>query len=385
MKYFLVIISLIITSQIHTQNFRITHIQSGKAIEGNGIFYYLPKTVFQVEITLLKTEKKRGPYSLYAEKYFGKEQFIKVDANEYKLVRVDIKPIMEPDPNQLYLITQDSKSAISISTGPTGILRGINTFTEFPEPVRQIFLQDNKTLAVTDRSYSPILKWTYKTDTIINREYTRDSTIIERRNIVRTVVENNPEEGAKSAFQKIQDIRNRKYELISGPEDVSFDGEAVRYMVSELDRMENDYLRMFLGTTESGEKKISFRYEPVAGIDRNLFNFTREKGVYFNKSITGIESASISITPTTDQKLLQESTYRLKDLSQKEKYQKFFYRIPVAVNIQIKLDDEILLNKDMVLPQLGTLNFIGLSNPGSTRIYMDEFSGNIQRIEYLGK
>lgn len=375
-------LALILSGFVYAQKVTVQQVFNDTPVNGTGYFYYLPKVIFEVEVTMVKTEKYKGALSRFAEKYFGKENYVKADSREYLLSRVDLKPIVVPDPEHLYFVNTDKAKTFSVSTNSYGILRAINEDAVANELMVDLYKQKKGFILPENRRYSPILQFGYSNDTIVKRENVTDSEVVERRSIRKVSGEKSPEEQAKEAIEKIQEIRKFKYNLITNPEDLAIDGNAMKFMIQELNKLEQDYLQMFLGYSFQYESKVKFLYTPEVGVDRAMFNFTKEKGVYFNKSIVGLESVKFELTINTDHKTLRDHNFKIQTAKESALKYALKYRLPVNVSVKMTLDGEVLYEGNIMMPQFGTLLSIGLKDLEKSQVIFDENTGNILKFHF---
>lgn len=232
--------------------------KKGKAVT---IPAYLPRQELRIEFTVLREEFTKGELAEFTPRYFSSASYIKESGRRYSIKNVTIKPLVVPDQASLYYLQPGEGTVLDLTE--TGILRSVNRNEagEIKEEVQDV----RKTVQQSKRSGAyPMLSMVTRLDTVITREISVDSTIIERRKINRVWVKNDPESLAKEIIEKINDIREKKYFLVTGPEDVMIDGTGIQASVRELDLLEQQYLEMFFGHTHVVSETRSFTVYPTS-------------------------------------------------------------------------------------------------------------------------
>ena len=104
---FLIILPVFVSAQI-----RVTKVgDSFNAGNTDGIIYALPRTIIQVDVTLEQKHMLAGPLRNYAEKYLGITNYIRSDEMSYSIKDVQLTPVWEADPDQLYFVGRGEKTS----------------------------------------------------------------------------------------------------------------------------------------------------------------------------------------------------------------------------------------------------------------------------------
>lgn len=98
-KYFRLIVALLVIPVIQVSGqVKVTHVETGAdKPDGKGVFYILPRTVVQVDVTVSTQKHLKGPLSEYAEEFFGIDDAVKYDYTTYEMEDVQIGTFTEPD------------------------------------------------------------------------------------------------------------------------------------------------------------------------------------------------------------------------------------------------------------------------------------------------
>jgi hypothetical protein len=296
-------------------------------------------------------ERMKGPYSDYAKKMLGLEEVNNFDFTTYYLSQIEVSPLAEPDPSQIYFIspgTRDPKNPMpfSIKISDQGFLEEINNLSleESGE------IKNTEEILVFDYPQAPKNDGFYisknistKTDTIIRRVAV-DTALTEQTFFRTRIEENSTEEMAVSALHKIETIRESKYKLITGFQETAYDAGTLKLMYENLDRLENEYLDLFRGKSSISYQHYTFYYTPDKKDKKNaqvLFKFSGGGGLSTGKSANGENVIIELISDHTDSSQESSTTTGI------------VYRLPGQATTRILYQDETLYEKRITINQLG--------------------------------
>lgn len=293
------------------------------------VTYYLPATGIEVEVTAVKENYIAGPYARYARKYLGIEVPV-VDYSVTTITRVKVKTVAVADmSSESYTLPSwNSKSRFLALT-----TQGLIAFEDNGEASKNNWLvpatvDDGEVLysaAAPDEAYSagPI-PWEVAPDK--PQEYL-----------------------AKDAAEIILAARKDRYNIAIGDTDATFSGEALGAALSELDRIEKEYLPLFTGykTTETQHvtayimpsAKAKSHHYPVFAIsseDGLVASGSGDDTVYF-LDIVKVLSSDPGIVPATGE----------------EKKTVIHYRIPAVCDLKLTDGENVLFTKRAAVYQLG--------------------------------
>ncbi|MCS6980659.1 MAG: DUF4831 family protein [Flavobacteriales bacterium] len=356
-----------------------------RALEKGGILFALPKVRFRFEVDIRIVEKRRGVYSPFTSKYFDVTDYIKSDSREYYIKQIRLNTVSIADEEQLYFLSAKDLKGISIQVDEKGIIRNLNANTNYDVKAKA-FVPSEVRLPIETPALSQNIqpRFGFKADTVINREFTRDSTIIERRYVTKKLVERSLEDYAREAFDKLQDIRKRRYDFLSDPSELNLDGAGLTLLLNELDKMEKRILELFFGYVTYSDKTLVFEYEPSAELEQPLFNFTRDKGIQFNtKSVRGIETVVMKFTPSKGQ--LQPFTASMALLKSNSKKRRAYipYRVPLHAHIRLVQDETVFLEADVVIPQQGEIGKLYVKDLRKIRVTYDPSTGALLTADFV--
>ena len=104
---------------------------------------------------------------------------------------------------------------------------------------------------------------------------------MERQYLKRTIVEKSPDQKAKEAADFIAKIKDNRFNLISGYQEVNYNKETLEYMDSQLKVLEKEYLKLFTGISIHKTLTFSYKYIPLSNqinTEIPIFKFSKSKG-----------------------------------------------------------------------------------------------------------
>jgi hypothetical protein len=364
------------------------HIDNNSIPPGKeGIFYSLPRTVIRIDVNIDRIENYKGPYSEYALKYLGLKNVVMANSVEYKITGMTVTTSQQPDPDQYYFLELAGK----LSKGDQA---GLLSFTEsglilgtIPERIdtvakeEKIINKEEPGLATEKDVFPEVFKYSAdvnffeKVDTII-RKVNIDTMTLERQYLKRTVIEKSPEQKAKEASDYIVKIKDNRFNLISGFQEVNYNRETLEYMDSQLKQMEKEYLKLFTGISLHKTLTFSFYYTPnpnQVNTEVPIFKYMKSKGMMELDEPGGkIVTIKVQRSGTTS----AVANY-LKRGSEANKVHGFYYRIPELVRVTVKVDENLTEETQCLVSQLGIVSFLP-SNKWKVQFY--EETGGIKRM-----
>lgn len=353
----------------------------------DGIFYSLPRTVVNVDVLIERVEHYKGPYADYALRLLGLKNVVPANSVEYKIASIRITTGSEPDPDQYYYISLGEKSskndeAVLFSLSSSGLILGALKGNE-----EQDELSDKKTgeqvaiLPDADRfgelfKYSADISVFEKVDTII-RKINLDTMTVERQFYKKTVVEKSPDQKAKEAADFISKIKENRFNLISGVQEVNYNKETLEYMDSQLKTMEKEYLKLFTGVSLSKTLTFSYKYIPVPNqinTEIPVFKFSQTKGVV-DLDEQGGKVVTVKIQRVGNTNAV--SNY-LSQAVKPVKQQGFAYRIPELAKVTVKYGETIQENQCLI-NQLGVITSLPA---GKWNVQFHPATGGIKNMEF---
>ncbi|MCK4678222.1 MAG: DUF4831 family protein [Bacteroidales bacterium] len=329
----------------------------------HGLFYSLPKTYFNIEVNFKETSGYRGPLSNYAFDYLGIEHVINENSVSYELNDVILVPRSSPDPEHFYFIEYGVKEAkeersIEIELTNSGFLvsSGIN-WPHNEEDFEVIETKDVGHLEVPpdEKELFPYFA-TYnrveKIDTIINF-LTTDTGVVEQVEYNTTLVPKTLSQRAKEAADQIIKIRENRFNLLTGYQEINYEQGTIEYMDGQLIEMEDAYNSLFRGLEIVKERQLNFFYTPEAdnqGKQEVLFRFSSDEGT---KNATSSSGEPVYIVFETLGPFWGVGS-KITDSSIQQENNGYVYRIPELCRVKIIFRSDVLFCEDFVITQFGS-------------------------------
>jgi len=240
-----------------------------------GITYALPRTGVRLQVTVLKETFEAGPYAQYAEQLLGISGAKTRNSVKWSIKDVAIETFAEPDPDHVYKAMGNAAFLLSLTN--SGILAGINTRNAVSGETTVI--TNNLNLNQTSEDAFQFLNFN---ETPV---YTRGDSTNNFRPVRVSI-----EQKAAEAVARIFDSRLARFEMVAGLLDEFHpDGIAYKESLNELEKIEANYLSLFIGRTTFKEEVFNFDYMPGASSERGdvIFRISDENGVVPASDLSG--------------------------------------------------------------------------------------------------
>ncbi len=352
----------------------VTRVSGTKAPSNKeGYYYALPRNYIKIDVVVNKTEQLKGPYAEFAEKYLGLTNVIKTNSTSYEINEMKLSTYTEPDPQQFYFVEMNKCSlkkskAFEMALTEAGLMVG----SDFENT--NAVAENNSVSLVNDETVFPDIFKYYadfnlfeKVDTIIEKVNV-DSVTVEKMTFKRSVVEKTPEQKAKNAADFIIKVKENRFNLISGFQEVNYDKETFKNMNEELEKMESEYRKLFTGISVTKKITYSFVYLPKAEKQNDsigLFRFSKLKGVLDTTNGFG-DVVNLKICKVANTDSLKSYVNRKAAISSKN--HGLYYRISDYANITISDAKNESVNAKFLIPQFGVVTSIP-ANLSKTRYY----------------
>lgn len=343
----------------------VTNIQNAEVYNPNSFTYALPRTKLLVSLEVTRRTTKRGPYYEYADKYLGLKNVINNDKTEWFISDITIESLAEVDSSQIYLLQPPVDANYPTNymrLTENGLLVSINeNFSpEYEqEGEKKVYLQypDKQEIYFTDLSSKRNFPKKRPAFTKYKR-VKKDTTFVRVPLQEKIIVRKTLEEKAAEASHFIVRLRKRRFKLIAGIYDKFYEGTALASALDELERLEDEYLSLFIG--KQFEETFHYTYtflpdENNAGKSNLLCRFSNQRGIVPDNDLRG---HPIMIQASKGRHYFSLAEYNnLPDKKNKRKKRQsgIIYRIPDKTNIAIYRNEELLLEQSIFIAQYGTL------------------------------
>lgn len=322
--------------------------------ESSGMIYSLPQTVLKIRVEMMEIKTYRGPYYRFAEKYLGITGVPEENKSEWLIKGVTLTTSSEADPEQYYLISpirQKFELEKVMYLSSEGFLMDLKKLDAFAVESKKIHIF-HKSPGALNTGLTVTRNLELSTDTLYKTILTDTSYIripvLKNEMIIKTI-----DERAEEVADFIIELRNSKFELLTGQSDFYPDGPALEMGVDKLDEMEKEYLSLFVGKTVEINHSIDFYCIPGTGKgDENieLFEYSDKGGI--NREIKGSGKVvnllirKVDKTGTLDEHL---------NTSPSENMNRIYYRIPDIAEVELQDGGKPVLHERIPVFQYGTV------------------------------
>lgn len=353
-----------------------------EAPQASGFYYSLPRTVLTIDITVSRIERLAGPYARYASKYLGIKDPVLQNVTTYELSDIAINTYAEPDPEQFYFVNlknyKPSKAnSLMIALDKSGLIQDLNDNSD-----KKIEQDKNENSNRAKIDYSETFKYfadnnlVERVDTIIEL-VSMDTVTVEKRTLKRRMVEKSMEQKAKEAADFIMKIKEQRLDILTGAQEVPYSEATVKYMSEELDKLEKEYMMMFIGVTKTDVLHYRYYYLPkseVYSASIPLFKFSYKSGI-IDESISGGEMVYIHVDRAGNTKNLEDFVNRNADDKDKKG---FYYRIPEYAKFTIKQGETLKAEASFLISQFGVVTSLPAKN---AKVQFYPNTGAIRKVE----
>ncbi len=334
-------------------------------------FYSLPRTVVSIDVEIKKTENTPGPYARYANRFLGLDDVILSPSETYEIKSLNINTFTEPDPEQLYYVRlpEDIRHDAYLSLSEAGLITGISRkkTTDFPGDAYQFTKDFGKYDNISGFNYFMDINLMERIDTIIHYVF-EDTAVVQQQTFRRSLVEKSTEHRAREVAEHILEIREKKFDLISGFQEIPYTKDALDFMHAELSKLENDYLALFAGITSHSTMIYRFIHRPAkedAAKKHTLFHFSERDGVVAkadsDTDLQNVKPVILAYQSAKATKLLtQPQQHSRPDISAPAKG--IHYRLPEYTDIDILIGAEPRAKSRKLISQFGVVKALPAKN-----------------------
>jgi hypothetical protein len=287
----------------------------------NSFYYALPRSTFKVDVEFIRTTRIPGPYYAYAERFLSIENALRKDSISWKVSDVSISIAKEADPNHYYIV-ESSTNDISYNNlfemSEQGLI--IDLSAQKQELYNSTYLEDRPDFGVPYKDLSVVENFGTVKDTLYRLVF-KDTAFVKTPLIKYQVEQKTMEKKANEAALFIFELREKRFELITGNSENAPEGTAMRAALDEITRLENEYLSLFIGKTQTDKFTFSYDVTPDEKLDltrETLFRFSEKNGVMQEGMQQGAsftieiakESSNSNIAATTQESLQNKVFYR---------------------------------------------------------------------------
>ena len=159
------------------------------------------------------------------------------------------------------------------------------------------------------------------------------------------------EQRAAETAQMIIKLREQRLQIVTGDTDATYSGEAMGAAITEITRLEEEYMLLFTGYSQSQTQKMRFEVVPSAVQENQMY-------IAFRLSDTDglVPADNLSGKPVIMQIIPQEfaqTEVSAEEVKNNQKPVLAYYRIPAVCTVKLMDGANLLLQSRMPVYQLG--------------------------------
>ena len=317
------------------------------------VVYALPKTILNVDVVVEKKIRKVGPFAGFSEKYIGISPKITADEVKWNIQSLTITEKGEVDPQHFYKLTSvENYEPNLIQLTPEGLIQGFNMkAVDVANEITPQTLHENVDFEIEYGQFSIDPNLLTKKDTVFKVVET-DTAFIKVPELKELAFAKSVEDKAKEAAHQLFKLRKRRFKILTANYEVlPPDGKAYEVIVRELDKLEKEYLSLFLGKEVRVLETGHFTYKPKA-TDKGgvLFRISPEKGLVESDDLKAvpvrIELNNLGVT--SELPVLPVDPTVVPD-------RLIYYRIPGQADVVISKGKQVVYHKRHLISQFGKI------------------------------
>ncbi len=304
------------------------------------VSYALPETVISLEVEAQKETFHAGPYARFAKKYLGTDAR-QADASSCRILSIKMVPYAEADQSRRFNIVPGKGQNTFLALTSQGLVsfggaRNAETQWRFAHDSESDFSAAGTSSNLTSES-ATLYKDVRGADGF-------SMVAVQQKMVVEKPLETKAAEAADMIFN----LREKRMDIVTGNTDATYSGEAMSAALKEIDRLEKEYLSLFIGYTDISGQKMNYDVvpSPDAKSQRYIaFRVSDEEGLVSADNVSG-KPYVLELKPEE----IRNADAGGKGSSSKAIY----YRIPAVCTVTLSDGMDILLQSRMPVYQLGT-------------------------------
>lgn len=348
---FVLLAALVLTWGQLSAQFTTTFAKNVNPGQQSGFYYSLPQTMLQLDFVIEETQCEPGPLAGYSSMYFSMDEAVDYPTTTYRMIDVKMSRLVTSDPNATFFVSVStgrggSKAAFDVL--PNGIIRSVGAgnvidATELAKTEPEMLIPSAPCKAETTNSGFISLMTSGKTDAQLARE----------------------------AADKIAEIRKAKMDLL-GFYETAYLPETFKEMNARLDKMEEDYLSLFLGKRIKKTVVKTVYVVPSKEVStQTVAKFSENEGLSVGTAGAGNLISVQTLPLNTTAAINAPSQSAVESMSYENK---LFYRVPEMANVKVSCNNNTLLEERVIVNQLGVLMMAPFTN---ARMDFDTTTGQI--------
>ena len=344
--------------------------------------YCLPKVSYLLTVQMEYTKFIPGPFQQYAEKELGVRPEITAPREEWSILSINILPRYMPDEEASYSLSASGDyNPVLLSLSPEGFLAGVAAgpipmkVTD-SEVVYKAFSRDmQEEVDITAlNTYNPLKE-------VLDTNYTYQEVDGVMKKIWDPIIRYTSKADAdimNEAVKEIFRIRSERTRLIAAENEIP-DGKSLEVILKEFDRMEKDYLTLFMGKSTRQLVERTFLVSPEKeGVPVLAFRFSESEGIAAKKNVSAIAYSLVAENLFIPYKKAAETVQNASPVAV------IHYRVPAIGDIKLVRANEELQRFRSVIPQLGVIKTFPIDVVGNEG-FMLEFYPEYGSLKSVSK
>ncbi len=319
--------------------------------EDEGIAYFLPKTVLEVNVIATKVTYTPGDFCQYANRYLRMKDVTSKPMSRWEIKQLDIQGAAVPDSTKAYIMKLSDKSVASnIEVTEDYIIKAINTTS--PET------------KATD----------YKLEKSVPHENARKYMTEE------ILMAGSTAKMAELTAKEIYNIRESKSLILKGQADtMPKDGASLKLIIDNLDKQEKAFTEMFTGTVSKEDVLFTFHITPEEAANETVIcRFSEKLGVLTKDNLAG-EPFYINLKSQAPLPVISEENSK-----DKKRIKGILYNIPGKGNVILTYKGKTVAEKQIPVTQFGNTEILVhdlFKKNVNTRVIFNAVTGGITKID----
>ena len=317
--------------------------------EDEGIVYFLPKTMLEVNVTATRITYHPGELCQYANQYLRMNNVSPEPETYWEIKQIEVRSAGVPDSTKAYLVKLKDKSSMSnVELTEEGLIEAINTSAPEKMPMEYVLEKPQK-------HENP-------------RRYMTEDILLAGSSA----------KMADLTAKEIYNIRESKNLILRGQADaMPKDGASLQLVIDNLDTQEKALTQLFTGTTDREDKVFTAHIVPQDGLtDKVALRFSRSLGVLPAEDLAG-EPIYINLKSTVPLPIVTE------DNKKKKKLEGAIYNIPGKGKVTVSYQGKTCFEAELPITQFGTTEVLvnDLFKKVNTRVIFNPETGSILKID----
>ena len=319
--------------------------------EDEGIAYFLPKTVLEINVIATKVTYTPGDFCQYANRYLRMNDVTSSKDVHWEIKKMEVSSAGVPDSTKAYIMKLNDKSiASNIEVTEDGIIKAINTTA--PEETAPSFSLEKSAPHVNGRMYM--------TEEILMAGSTAKM--------------------AELTAKEIYNIRDSKNLILRGQADtMPKDGASLKLIIDNLDKQEKALTELFTGKISREDKLFTFYVTPEEAAEKTVaLRFSKKLGVLPKENLAG-EPVYIDLKSMAPMPIVTEE-----DAKGKKKIKGILYNIPGKGTTTLTFKGKTVVEKQLPITQFGNSEILVndlFNKKVNTRVIFSPKTGGIIKID----